>query len=156
MYDLALWTKIPKSFGINSANQVKAYKKSLFILDDVQAKIDKIRQTFSETSNISDYEIEIYSRYLTNLSCLLLRNYEEIVINSLEIIIFVLEKTLSQEEKNLKKIRKYLSFCQLVKEECKTGSESKCKYNCLKIEEALEKIENLRGCVLGKYFNKNF
>lgn len=155
MYDLALWTKIPKSLGISSIKQVKAYKKSLFILDDVQAKIDKIKQTFSETSNISDSEIEVYSRYLSNLTCLLMRNYEEIVNNSLEIIIFVLEKTLSQEEKSLKKIRKSLSFCQLVKEECKTGSESKVKYHGLRIEGALEKIDNLQECVLKKYFNKN-
>ncbi|OMJ68393.1 hypothetical protein SteCoe_34162 [Stentor coeruleus] len=155
MYDLALWIKIPKSLGTSSVKQVKIYKKSLFILDDVQTKIDKARQTFSETSNISDFEIEVYSRYLSSLTCLLLRNYEDIVNSSLEIIIFALEKTLSQEEKNLKKIRKSLSFCQLVKEECKTGSESKGKYKGLRIEAALEKIDSLQECVLKKYFNNN-
>ncbi|OMJ87025.1 hypothetical protein SteCoe_11353 [Stentor coeruleus] len=155
MYDLALWTKIPKSLGINSVKQEKAYKQSLFVLEEVQAKIGKMHKIFSETSTLSDPEIEAYSRYLSSLSCLLLRNWEDIVNSSLEIIIFDLESSLSYEEKSLKKIRKSLAFCRKIKEECKTGDQVKGRYNGQRTESALNKIDFLQECVVKKYFSKN-
>lgn len=155
MYDLALWTKIPKSIGISSAKQRKTYKQSLFVLEEVQAKIGKMHMVFSETSALSDPEIEAYSRYLSSLSCLLLRNWEDVVNSSLDIIIFDLENSLTYEEKSLKKIRKSLALCRKIKEECKTGDQVKGRYNGQRTESALNKIDILQECVVKKYFSTN-
>lgn len=152
MFDIAIWVEFPKVLGITSPNHEKVCRRSLYLFENIDSKIGKIRRELNQNFNISDQEVEAYNRYLVSLTGLLIENWEEAVLSSLESIISLMEDTLSQKKKCFKKIRKTLACCEKIQAECKSGGTLKANYIGGKFEPALRRIEELEECFISKYF----
>ena len=129
----------------------KMCKKNLIILENVESKVEKMRKSLDEQSEISDFEIEAYDRYLRSLTFLLIENWQKTVIGSLKMVIEQLEKTLSQDYIELKKIRKSISCCKRILEECKIDNTLKVNYLGMKAELNVDRIEELQELFMEKY-----
>ena len=153
MFDLSLWIEIPKSLGIKDFYYKRLSKKSLDMFANVEHKIEKIRNSLSIEKEMSSPEIEENLRYLNSLASMLVKNWQEIVTGSLQIIVKKFEKMLSQERYNLKLIRKFLDCFKIIYNE-RTYSSS-FKIQCLdpRIDEALCKIKDLEERAIRKYIN---
>ena len=151
MFDIGIWVQILKILGISSLSHEKICKKSLIVFESVEAKIEKMRKSLVDQSNISDNEIEAYHRYLSSLTFLLVENWQKTVLKSLKIIVKQLERILCQETVCLKKIRKSISCCKRVQEECKSGNTLKVNYLGMKAEINVSRIEELQETFIQKY-----
>ena len=153
MFNITIWISLPKKLSPNALQNEKVFIKSLAIFENIEAKIEKMRKALINNPDPSLHEIEAYSRSLSNFTPILLKNWQEIVLCSLEAIIKVLEKNIS-EDYDQKIIRKSISCCDKIIEECKIGDEIKPNYSTNAIEPLLNRIDTLHECFISRRANK--
>jgi len=122
------------------------------LFETVQHKIGKIKKSFSENFQLSDSELEAYSRYITALTMQLIQNWEEIVKISLEIICDQLQKYLSEDCKGLKKLVRSLRFCRKIEGECFEQGKIKFEYNKPDLETGIYQVSEFKRRIMEKHF----
>ena len=132
-------------FSLGNENLLK---NSLLVFENIESKIENMKQKLFENSELSIHEIEAYSRSLNNLTRLLVKNWREIVLCSLKTIFKILEQNLLDD--NQKITRNSIDCCERINSECKNGCKIKPHYSTNKISYVLIMIEELHKSFLRK------
>jgi hypothetical protein len=155
MHDLSFWIEIPKTLGISDSVQLNLLTHSLSVFEDIDSKIRKLKRQFFKAKSLTSLEIEALSECLSSLGYLLLRNWEEIVTTSLNLVIVTIEKNLADGQKSVIRLKKVLKMCKRIEDECIRGGQVKGIYCASKIENAIRRIDLLQEIILSRYFFKS-
>ena len=74
MLNITTWIELPKMLGDFSLGNENLLKNSLLVFENIESKIENMKQKLFENSELSIHEIEAYSRSLNNLTRLLVKN----------------------------------------------------------------------------------
>lgn len=152
MFEIKIWVQVLKALKISDKDKEELLSKNLNLFESLLYKISKVKQDFEEKKDLSVYEIEAYSRLITNISTRLAESWEEIAHTTIEILKSRLKLLLESHENAVKRVKITLKCCRVIKRECNdTGKIKRC-YLDRRIEKSLLQLEELEDFVLSKYF----
>lgn len=152
MFEIKIWVRVLKALKISDKDKDELLSKNLNLFESLLYKVSKVKQEFDEKKDLSVYEIEAYSRLITNISIRLSESLEEIAYATIEILKSRLKSLLESHESAVKPVKVTLKCCRVIKKECKAIGKLKKCFRDHRIEKSLLQIEELEDFVLNKYF----
>ena len=153
MFEVKKWVQVLKALKVSDKQKEELLKKNLNLFENLLYKISKIKQDFDEKTDLSEYEIEAYSRLIANITKRLVESWEDIVIAAIESLQNHLEQLMLSQSNCLIKVKTTLKCCRAVLKECKDSEKIKCCYRNPRIEKNLSRVEELKEFVNDRYLS---
>lgn len=153
MFEIKKWVQVLKALKVSDKQKEELLKKNLNLFENLLYKISKIKQDFDEKTDLSEFEIEAYSRLIANITKRLVESWEDIVIAAIESLQIHLEQLMLIQSSCLKKVKTTLKCCRVILKECKDCGKLKSCYRNPRIEKNLSRLEEFQEFVSDRYLS---